>query len=73
MPQNAKMVCRAVHNFCHLGGALSLGEVVNMAAQKLFTLGGSGGMLPQEILMSLGVLRRILVHSEAYREAHRAS
>ena len=27
-------------------------------------------MLPQEILMILGVLRRILVHSEAYREAH---
>ena len=52
---------------------MSLGEVVNMAARKLFTLGGSGGILPQEILMILGVLRRILVHSEAYREAHRAS
>ena len=50
-----------------------LGEVVNMAAQKLLTLGGSGGMVPQEILMILGVLRLILVHSEAYREAHRAS
>ena len=30
-------------------------------------------MLPQENLIILGVLRRILVHSEAYREAHRAS
>ena len=52
---------------------MSLGKVVNMAALQLFTLGGSGGMLPQEILMILGVLRRILVHSEAYRGAHRAS
>ena len=52
---------------------MSLGEVVNVAAQKLFTLGGSGGMLAQEILIILGVLRHILVHSEAYREAHRAS
>ena len=25
---------------------MSLGEVVNMAALELFTLGGSGGMLP---------------------------
>ena len=40
-----------------------------MAALQPFTLGGSGDMLPQEIL---GVLRRILVHSEAYREAQRA-
>ena len=32
-------------------------------------LGGFGGML-QEIL---GVLRRILVHSEAYKEADRVS
>ena len=34
--------------------------------------GGSGSMLPQKILMIVGVLRPILVHSEAYREAHRA-
>ena len=52
---------------------MSLGEVVNMAAQKLFTLGGSGGMLPQKVLTILGVLRRILVHSEACKEAYRAS
>ena len=52
---------------------MSLDEVVNMDARKLFTLGGSGGILPQEILMILGVLKLILVHSEAYREAHRAS
>ena len=38
-----------------------------MATLQLFTLGGSEGMLLQEIL---GVLRRILVHSEAYREAY---
>ena len=60
---------RAVPNFFHLGGAISLAEVENMAALQPFTLGGSGDMLPQEIL---GVLRRILVHSEAYREAQRA-
>ena len=52
---------------------MSLGEVMNMAAWKLFTQGGSGSMLLQEILMILGVLRRILAHSEVYREAHRAA
>ena len=52
---------------------MSLAEVENMAALQLFTLGGSGGMLPREILVILGVLRRILVHSEAYTEAHRPS
>ena len=52
---------------------MSLAEVKNKAALQLFTLGGSGGMLPQEILMILSVLRCILVHSEAYREAHRVS
>ena len=41
---------RAVHNFFHLGGAMSLAEVENMS-----TLGGSGGMLPQEILIISGV------------------
>ena len=55
------------------GGAMSLAQVENMAALQPFTLGVSGGMLPQEILVILGVLRCILVHSEAYREAHRAS
>ena len=54
-------------------GAMSLAEVENMAALQLFTLGGSGGMLPQDILVILCVLGCILVHSEAYREAHRAS
>ena len=53
---------------------MSLGEVVNMAALELFTLGGVwGACSPKEILMILGVLRCILVHCEAYREAHRAS
>ena len=51
-------------------GAMSLAKVENMGALQLFIVGGSGGMLPHEIL---GVLRNILVHSEAYREAHRAS
>ena len=49
---------------------MSLAEVENMAALQSFSLVGSGGMGPQEFL---GVLRCILVHSEAYREAHRAS
>ena len=54
------------------GEAMSLAKVENMAVLQTFTLGGSGGMLPQDLLIILGVLRRILVHSEAYREAHRA-
>ena len=49
-----------------------LAEVENMATLELFTLGRSGGMLPQENFVILGVLGCILVHSEAYR-AHRAS
>ena len=60
---------RAIHNFS-IWGAMSLAEVENMAALQSFSLVGSGGMVPQEIL---GVLRCILVHSEAYTEAHRAS
>ena len=48
-------------------------EVENMATLQSFTLGGSGWMLPQEVLVILGILRCVLVHSEAYREAHRAS
>ena len=51
-------------------GANLVAEVEDMATPQLFILGGSGGMLPQKVL---GVLRHILVHSEAYREAHRAS
>ena len=61
-----------MHNFFHLGG-MSLAEVENMVALKSLNLGGCGGMLPQEILVILRVLRRILVHSEAYREVHRAA
>ena len=38
---------------------MSLAEVENMAALP-FTLGGSGCMLPQEILVILGVLSCIL-------------
>ena len=41
-----------------------------MAALQIFTLGGS---VPPGNFDDLGVLRHILVHSEAYREAHRAS
>ena len=55
------------------GWAMSSDEVENMATLQLFTLGGSGGMLPQKFLMILGVLRRIQVHSESHREAHIAS
>ena len=40
-----------------------------MATLQLFALGGSGGLLPQKILVILGVLTHIQVHSEAYREA----
>ena len=46
---------------------MSLAEVDNMAALQSFTLGGSEGMLPQEILEILGVL--IEVHSEGYSGA----
>ena len=49
---------------------MALAEVENMAALQLFNLGGCGGMLLQEILIISGVLRHILVHSEAYREVH---
>ena len=67
---------RGIHNFFHLlggggggvVGAMSLAVVENMAALQSFSLVGSGGMVPQEIL---GVLRCILVHSEAYREVLR--
>ena len=51
---------------------MSLAEVENMVTLQLFTLVVSGGTLLQEILIILGVLSHILVHSEAYREAHRS-
>ena len=41
-----------------------------MALLQLLTLGGYGGMLPQENFDDFSVLRRILVHSEAYTEKH---
>ena len=44
-----------------------------MTAPQSITVGGSGGMLPHEILVILGVLRRIPVHSEKYIETHGAS
>ena len=62
------MLCRAVPNFFHLGGGQC--QVENMAALQPFTLGWFGSMLLQEILVILGMLRCILVHSAA---AHRAS
>ena len=40
---------------------MSLAEVENMATIQLFTLGGSGGMLPQKFLMILAE-----VHSGAF-------
>ena len=45
---------------------MSLAEVKNKVALQLFTLGGSGGILLQEILVILGFLRCILVHSGAF-------
>ena len=79
-------VCTCIHNAFHtrkcnvraylnfsIWGAKLLAEVENMAVLQFLTLGGSGGILPQEILAILCALRHILVHSEAYREAHRAS
>ena len=48
---------------------MSLAEVENMATLQLFTVGRSGGMLPQENLIISGLLRRIVVHSEAYMYA----
>ena len=52
---------------------MSLVEVENMATLQSFTLGGSGGMLPQEILVSLGLLRGFLVHIQAaWEEKHAA-
>jgi len=47
---------------------MSLAEVANMAALQLFTVGGSGGMLPQDILVILGVLRCILRDAEKHTE-----
>ena len=48
-----------------------LAEVENMAVIQSFTLRGSGSLArcmgAQEILVIIGVLRPILVHSEAYR------
>ena len=52
---------------------MSLAEVENMAVLQLFTLGGSGGLFSQKIMVILGVLRCILMYSEAYRETHIAS
>ena len=44
---------------------MSLAEVENMTTLQLFTVGGSGGMLTQEIL---GVLRCILRDTENHAE-----
>ena len=42
-------------------GAMSLAKVENVAALQLFTLGGSGGMPPQEILTILGACSEVLL------------
>ena len=52
-------------------GAMSLAEVEKVATLQSFTLGGSGGMLPLESLVILGVLRYILRHTGLI--CHRAS
>ena len=66
-------VGRAIHITFPSGGAMSLTEVEIMATLQSFTVRRSGGMLPQENLIISGLLRHILVHSEAYRETNRAS
>ena len=53
-------------------GATLLAEVEHMAIPAIFH-GGSGGHAPPGKLIVLGVVGHILVHSEAYGEAHRAS
>ena len=63
---------RAVHNFFHVGGNV-ISQSREHGCPAAVHCRGSGGMLACEILVILGVLRSILVHSEAYREAHRAS
>ena len=52
-----------------ISGTISLAKVENMAAMQLFTLGGSGSVLPR----NFGDFRCSEVHSEAHREPHRAS
>ena len=49
---------------------MSLVEVENIATLQLFTVGGSGSMLPQEMLVNLGDLRCILVPSEGHHQNH---
>ena len=52
-----------------MGGAKLLAEVESMATlQSFLTVGGVWGVLSPRKLIILGVLRRILVHSEAYRD-----
>ena len=53
---------------------MSLTKVENMATlHAVVYCKGVWGHAPPGNLVILGVLRRILVHSEAYKEAHRAS
>ena len=47
---------------------MTLAEVENMAALQSLTVGGSGGLLLQEILVILGVRRYILRHTEKHTE-----
>ena len=47
---------------------MSLAEVEIMVALQPFILGGSGGMLPQESFVILGVLKCILRHTEKHTE-----
>ena len=47
---------------------MSLAEVEDVAAMHSLTLGGSGGMLRQEILVILGAFWCILRHTEKHTE-----
>ena len=52
---------RAIYITFSIWGAMSLAKVENVAALQLFTLGGSGGMPPQEILTILGACSEVLL------------
>ena len=52
------------------GGANLLAEVDNMATLKLFAVGRSRGMLPQEIFVILGVLRHAQTRTQCKQAEH---
>ena len=61
MQTEVSSATRAVRNFFHLGGAISLAEVENMAAL-------SGGVLPEGFQVFWGVFWCILRHTEKHTD-----